>query len=195
MRATGNERQVELALDLLVNLAGQTNATGVGDPIVPLLQAENFTTAAGMPKAAGAADPDDDDELEWASPLEAGRIMTARAEKAKEGPAPEFGSLRQACSNLLGYTFTSQSKQRLMESYAVSIQQHALGLVTGGPDEDSGPVFDEHEAFEYEYTRTGVKYSAPSGFHDDTVMAYALADWCRKLGDQWQTVGGADVAL
>ena len=28
---------------------------------------------------------------------------------------------------------------------------------------------------EYEYTRTGVKYSAPPGLHDDCVCALALA--------------------
>jgi hypothetical protein len=34
---------------------------------------------------------------------------------------------------------------------------------------------EELEVFEYQYTATGVKYSAPSGFHDDAVMALALA--------------------
>ena len=33
----------------------------------------------------------------------------------------------------------------------------------------------ELEQFEYEYTRTGVRYSAPDGQHDDTVCALALA--------------------
>jgi hypothetical protein len=34
---------------------------------------------------------------------------------------------------------------------------------------------DEMESFEFEYTRTGVKYNAPDGMHDDTVNALALA--------------------
>jgi hypothetical protein len=33
----------------------------------------------------------------------------------------------------------------------------------------------ELETFEYEYTRTGVRYSAPEGLHDDCVCALALA--------------------
>jgi hypothetical protein len=31
------------------------------------------------------------------------------------------------------------------------------------------------EQFEFEYTRTGVRYSAPAGLHDDCVCALALA--------------------
>jgi hypothetical protein len=38
-----------------------------------------------------------------------------------------------------------------------------------------GVMQDEMESFEFEYTRTGVKYNAPVGMHDDTVNALALA--------------------
>ena len=49
-----------------------------------------------------------------------------------------------------------------------------------GPDGTDGALDDpilieELESFEYEYTRTGVRYSAPQGCHDDTVCALALA--------------------
>jgi hypothetical protein len=39
----------------------------------------------------------------------------------------------------------------------------------------AGVIVDELECFEYEYTRTGVRYSAPEGYHDDCVIALALA--------------------
>lgn len=68
-----------------------------------------------------------------------------------------------------GYRFTGPSKQQLMEGLAVAIQQGEIGI----PD---GPLVIELEAFEYEYTRTGVRYSAPEGMHDDGVMALALAN-------------------
>jgi hypothetical protein len=42
-----------------------------------------------------------------------------------------------------------------------------------------GVITDELQIFEYQYTSFGVRYGAPSGFHDDAVMALALA-W-RKL--------------
>lgn len=74
-----------------------------------------------------------------------------------------------------GYKFGEASKQKLMEGLAVAIQQ---GEVTF-PD---GPIVVELEAFEYVYTRTGVRYSAPAGMHDDCVCALALAVQARASG-------------
>jgi hypothetical protein len=68
----------------------------------------------------------------------------------------------------IGYPFSSPSKQKLMEGLAVGIQQKKVTY----PD---GPIVDELETFEFEYTRTGVRYSAPDGLHDDCVCALALA--------------------
>ena len=72
--------------------------------------------------------------------------------------------------------FTSQSKQQMMEGLAVQIQKRSITF-------PEGHIKDELENFEYEYTRTGVKYSAPSGLHDDCVCALALA--VRK----WRSAG------
>ncbi len=71
------------------------------------------------------------------------------------------------------FVFTSRSKQMLMEGLAVAISQRKLSF----PD---GPIVSELESFEYEYVGkdnsfTGVRYSAPSGMHDDCVCALALA--------------------
>lgn len=71
-------------------------------------------------------------------------------------------------ANYEGFKFTSQSKQMLMEGLAAAIQEQKIGI----PD---GIIRQELETFEYEYTRTGVKYSAPVGLHDDCVCALALA--------------------
>jgi hypothetical protein len=67
-----------------------------------------------------------------------------------------------------GYKFTSTSKQQLMEGLSIDIQAHDITY----PD---GVIKAELEAFEYQYTRTGVRYSAPEGMHDDAVCALALA--------------------
>ncbi len=40
-------------------------------------------------------------------------------------------------------------------------------------------LLSDEENFEFEYTRTGVRYTAPSGLHDDCVMALALAVDCK----------------
>jgi hypothetical protein len=66
------------------------------------------------------------------------------------------------------FKFTSTSKQQIMEGLAVKIQRREITF-------PEGLIKDELENFEFEYTRTGVKYSAPSGLHDDCVCALALA--------------------
>jgi hypothetical protein len=75
---------------------------------------------------------------------------------------------RAQSAHLKGYAFSSPSKQKLMEGLAVAIQQGRVAY----PD---GPIVQELEAFEYEYQRVGVTYSAPEGLHDDCVCALALA--------------------
>ena len=67
-----------------------------------------------------------------------------------------------------GFKFSSTSKQQLMEGLAAAIQQGKLRV-------PAGPIVNELEVFEYEYTRTGARYSAPPGLHDDCVCALALA--------------------
>lgn len=70
--------------------------------------------------------------------------------------------------NFEGFKFSAPSKQQLMEGVAVAIQQRKVSY-------PEGVIVKELEAFEYEYTRTGVRYSAPEGLHDDAVCALALA--------------------
>ena len=67
-----------------------------------------------------------------------------------------------------GFKFTSSSKQQLMEGLAVAIQNQEITI-------PSGVLLQELLDFEYEFTRTGTKYSAPAGLHDDAVCALALA--------------------
>jgi len=78
-------------------------------------------------------------------------------------------NLQQGHGNFQGYTFSQNSKQKLMEGLAVAIQSQAIGY-------PPGPIVAELESFEYEYTRTGVRYTAPSGAFDDCVCALALAN-------------------
>jgi len=83
------------------------------------------------------------------------------------GDAP-FERLQRAAPNFQGYVFTQASKQRLMEALAVAIQHREVRF-------PEGPITAELESFDYEYTRTGVRYTAPQGMHDDCVVALALA--------------------
>lgn len=69
------------------------------------------------------------------------------------------------------------SKQRLMERLARVFSERL-------PRYSEEWLKGELESFGYEYTRNGVKYSAPDGLHDDGVMGLALAAYGREqLGD------------
>ena len=69
-----------------------------------------------------------------------------------------------------------------MEALALAIQKRNITF----PD---GIITDELNNFEYEYSASGVKYSAPSGLHDDTVCALALAL------TKWKAGGSGEYSL
>lgn len=79
--------------------------------------------------------------------------------------------LQKHFNSMHGFKYTATSKQQLMESLASSIHKGEISY-------PNGPVKDELEIFEYIFTSTGVRYSAPQGFHDDCVNALALANKC-----------------
>jgi hypothetical protein len=81
---------------------------------------------------------------------------------------PVLEALQKSGGAYQGFKFSSSSKQQLMEGLAVAIQQRAVHF-------PEGPISQELETFEYEYTRVGVRYTAPEGLHDDCVVALALA--------------------
>ncbi len=81
---------------------------------------------------------------------------------------PIFEDLQRDGLPVSGFRFTSTSKQQLMEGLASAIQQRKITF-------PQGHITEELEIFEYQYTATGVRYSAPQGFHDDCVMSLALA--------------------
>ena len=81
---------------------------------------------------------------------------------------PIVEDIQRAMPNVEGFHFNSNSKQQLMEGLASALQQGKIKII-------AGIMQNELESFEYEYTRTGVRYTAPSGLHDDAVCSLALA--------------------
>lgn len=144
--------------------AALVDSTGVGDPIVETLQRD----LDGVSRAA----------LQAAEFAHKGRNGTNGHKHKGEGKADEEAAPEPSITALLtgrvtrrnfhGFKFSSASKQMIMEGLAVAIQKRLITF----PD---GPIVQELEAFEFEYTRTGVRYAAPEGFHDDCVCALALA--------------------
>ena len=70
-----------------------------------------------------------------------------------------------------------------MEGLANAVQSNSVSIL-------DGVMRDEMESFEYVYSRTGVKYSAPSGQHDDCVCSLALA---YNTFSKEQTLGSYDI--
>src|SRR5690606_8733594 len=87
---------------------------------------------------------------------------------------PIVQDIQRSCPQVEGFHFSSNSKQQIMEGLASAIQNGNITIL-------DGIMREEMEAFEFEYTRTGVRYTAPEGVHDDTVCALALANHKRVI--------------
>lgn len=81
---------------------------------------------------------------------------------------PIAEQVQQGRSQVTAFKFTQNSKQQIMEGLAMAIQHRKISF-------PEGHIKSELEDFEYQYTKTGVKYSAPKDLHDDCVCALALA--------------------
>jgi len=81
--------------------------------------------------------------------------------------------LQKHFNSMHGFKYTSTSKQQLMELLASSIHNNEIAF-------PNGSIKDELDVFEYQYTSTGVRYNAPTGYHDDCVNALALAVKCKN---------------
>ena len=81
---------------------------------------------------------------------------------------PVVEQIQAECPQVEGFKFTSSSKQQLMEGLAHAISSETIRYPAGW-------LKTELDIFEFEHTRTGVRYTAPSGSHDDGVCALSLA--------------------
>ena len=97
---------------------------------------------------------------------------------------PIVEDLHRERRDLAGFKFTATSKQQLMEGLAAAVHKREVRF----PD---GWLRHEMDSFEYEYRPGGgVRYSAPSGLHDDGVVALGLAwkAWTDRkvgIGGEW----------
>ncbi|MCB9508504.1 MAG: hypothetical protein H6697_12680 [Myxococcales bacterium] len=88
---------------------------------------------------------------------------------------PIYETLLRAGCRVAPYPFTARSKSAIIDSLAMMIERQEINL----PRPDIWPEgIDELESFEYAITDSGhVSSGAPSGMHDDCVIALALAAW------------------
>ena len=107
---------------------------------------------------------------------------------------PIYDDLKRVYGDIEGFKFTSGSKTALVQRLIVAVEQrrvswpsfaptaHAPGA-TQGVCSDWQVLTNEMKRYEYEISPSGgITYNAPSGYHDDCVMALALANHRR-----WET--------
>jgi hypothetical protein len=136
---------------------------------IDLAKSVDFTVIIGIDNGGNVA-YFDRFQMDWHNTKETIRRLPAApilADSTGVGD-PILEDLKREGINIEGLKFTSQSKQQLMEGLAQAIQQGKISY-------PEGVIVDELDIFEYQFTANGVRYSAPSGFHDDCVMALALA--------------------
>ena len=73
------------------------------------------------------------------------------------------------------------SKMEIIEGLSLAFERGQIKII---PDET---LIGELEAYEQEQLASGIRYSAPDGMHDDTVMSLAMG-W--SVGKRMQTAGG-----
>lgn len=147
-----------------------------------LAKHQDFTWAIIMCAECGACRAMDRfNKLDW--PIQKQRIANmARDWNAKiimdsTGVGdPIYDDLLMAFLNVEGVKITAQSKGPLIQGLMLAIEQQTIRW----PADWIG-LTDELNRYEYSYSPTGhVSYSAPSGYHDDGVIALALC--VRGLG-------------
>jgi hypothetical protein len=92
-----------------------------------------------------------------------------------------------------GLQFTNQSKREIVENLSVLLSKREITI----PDEEQ--LVKELQYFEYELTQSGnIRMNAHSGYHDDLVIALALACKAAKtagLGGSYMAGKGRISAL
>lgn len=88
---------------------------------------------------------------------------------------PIYDSLIGRGVPVVGYHFTSSTKQQIIQNLAVDLQHGDIQYP------DIPVLVNELETYAYEIGPTGnIRYSAPEGMHDDCVISLALADWANR---------------
>ena len=146
-----------------------------------LAKVEDFTVLVVMNRNREVVFADRFHRLDWSLQVQRIKAATDRYNHARvlcdsTGVGePVYESLRHAGCWAVAYPFTQRSKAALINNVALLLEQRLVVL----PRPELWPEgIDELEAFEYSITDTGnVRTSAPHGYHDDCVIALALAAW------------------
>jgi hypothetical protein len=85
---------------------------------------------------------------------------------------PVYDQLRRSGLQVEGYKFTNASKKDLVENLSIAIENQTISIPP------IPELLSELGLFGYKISQAGVtSYGAPEGYHDDCVIALALAAW------------------
>jgi hypothetical protein len=146
-----------------------------------LARVEDFTVLVIMNRKCEVVFVDRFHRLDWSLQIVRIKAAVQRYHRAKVYVdstgcgEPIYENLRRENLDVFAYPFTAKSKAALIDNLSLLLEQRKVVL----PRPDLWPDgIDEIEGFEYSVTETGaVRTSAPSGTHDDCVIALALAAW------------------
>ena len=157
---------------------------------VDLAKHQDYTVLIVMDSEGVMVDMDRFNELDWAVQKE--RIK-AKSKKYNDAQTwidstgvgePIYEDLSREGVPVQGYKFTNETKKQAIQALMISLEQEKIRIFK--KDDPMGKVLrDEMVIFEYEMTPSGlIRYQAPEGYHDDCVIALALANWGVQQGGQ-----------
>ena len=114
--------------------------------------------------------------------IEAAKLFRARVLIDSTGIGdPIFDALKSKGLTLEGYKInTSEAKKRLIEGLMLAFEMQKVKIFAQ-PVDGADILYDELRLFGYEISASGtLRYEAPEGFHDDCVIALALAWMCKE---------------
>lgn len=165
-----------------------------------LAKVEDFSVLVLMTRERQVAFVDRFHRLDWALQITRVKAAAERYNHARVlvdstgAGEPIFESLRREGIYVDGYAFTARSKSDLVNNLSLMLERREIVL----PRPELWPEgIDELESFEYSVSEAGsVKTGAPSGVHDDCVIALALAAWHAKrppVQPSFAVLGGTGV--
>lgn len=108
----------------------------------------------------------------WAITIDKIKLLPSKVLKAVDSTGvgdAVFEQLSTTCQNITGFKFTSTSKPQIVMELVKSMETGSVKV--------NEITANEMMVFEYKIQPSGhIKYEAQSGFHDDAVMALAMAN-------------------
>jgi len=144
---------------------------------VDLAKYEDFTVLAAVDTTGKLVYFDRFNNLDWeiqkSRIVSAAKKYNARVIVDSTGVGdPIYEDLRRQGLSVEGFRFTNTTKENLINNLSIKIEQQEIFFP------DIPELINELSMYQYEITRAGnVRMNAPPGYHDDCVIALALAVW------------------